>query len=206
MRSETLTFLVLAYLFWGCSYRFTNLHQRAPLNAKTIFVESIYDISKNPVPHEYLWTEIQNKIAINGILKLSSPKTADLYLRAELAKVETTPHTIEKAKDKDPDSFYEEKSGFTTPYPMGAYPNMGKASSFVKSDFLNVAVNIEVFDLKGKRRIFQKTYRGSAVYSSFTGNIAMEYGFLTADENAERAFAKIAEAIAKNIVVDLLQR
>ena len=192
------------FLLPSCAYRFSNLHMRAPNEAKTIAVEGIYDTSRLAVPHEYLWESLQKYIAINGRLKLVPKSQADLYLRCQLVNASVAPFDINLQEIKDPGSFIDESLEIPSPFPMGAYPSYRRASSYARQEQVSATAVVQVWDLRSKQLVFQGTYGGYATYGISSSSV--EYGFLKADEAFEKGFASAANSIAKQAIDALLRR
>src|SRR3989338_6044213 len=76
--------LLLCFGSWHCTYRFSNLYLQPPKGIHTLYIESIFDSSREVVPHEILWEKIQKAFALNGKLVLTPKVEADAYLRAHI--------------------------------------------------------------------------------------------------------------------------
>jgi len=190
----------------GCAYRFSNLHMKAPPGARTIAVESIYDTGKLAIPHEILWEQLQKQFAINGRLKLAPANQADLYLRAHIFRSVLTPTQIEKNSLSEPDDFLMDKDGVLQPHPLSAYPDYNVASSYAKSETLNLNVRVEIWNLHTRKSLFTKDYGVSTTWQVFDSSLPPEYLFLKSEETFESSFSSMAEGLAKTIVVEFLSR
>ena len=201
-------FIASLLILSSCSYRFSNLHMRAPAGSKSIAIEAIYDTSHQVLPHEYIWESIQRQFANDGRLELRSQENADLYMRVHLKNASFAPNNLFYQTAKDPVSFERAdllKEGFISPYPLSAYSRYRRAMSFYRSNIFSMSLKAEVWDLRTRQMIFERSYGLGGTYSTDPGGSPLEYGFLRVEENFENLFAGKAAEFAKNVVSDFLR-
>ena len=197
-------FIVLSITLSSCSYRFTNLHLRAPSDSRTIAIEGIYDTSKTVIPHEYLWKSLQQEFATNGVLQLSSQAQADLYLRTQILDVSINPQNIESSNIKEPKYFNSDRANGKNPHPPSHYPSYRRARSFAKENGISMTIRVEVWDIRTQKLIFNSSFSQVGTYGVYSVGSAVEYGFLRADENFERAVEGLSSSLAKQVVRSVL--
>lgn len=202
---QVLRIMLVCLISSSCAYRFTNLHMKAPEGAKSIAIEAIYDTGKTVLPHEILWEQIQHQFAINGKLKLAPASRADLYLRAHIKKSSIRPTSTEKVRSTEPDSFYNGASP-ATPWRPQEYPNYNVASSYSKTETLSMSLEVEVWNLHTRKKIFSDVYSGGETWTVYDGSLPPEFAFLKAEESFENAFEGLSYALARAIVRDVLTR
>lgn len=190
----------------SCAYRLTNLHVQTPNKIKTIAIESIYDTSSEVIPHDQLWNELQRAFASNGHLHLASTKSADALLRAHIKNASTLksgdrPGNNGEARKKDIDLY-----GAAGPIPPSANRNLSVATDYFTKDRLSMLIDIEVWDLKTRELILQRTYSGSFDTLAARPGELPELMTIRHEESSERGVAKIARTIAETVVSDLLVR
>ena len=198
-------FILICLLNQSCVYRFTNLHMKAPEGAKTIAIEAVYDTGKTVLPHEILWEELQKQFAINGKLKLAPASEADLYLRAHIMRSSISPTSTEKVRTTEPDSFYSSGSP-PMPWRPQEYPNYNVASSYSKTETLSLSLEVEVWNLHTRKKIFRDVYSGGETWTVYDGSLPPEFAFLKAEESFEEAFEGLSFGLARAIVRDVLTR
>ena len=189
----------------GCAYRFTNMYVEQPKNIKSIAIEAIYDTSREVLPHEIIWEEIQQAFARDGHLKVASRKNADALLRVHITKagvgptgeIYTTKPTAEDPKEfdkKDPPSFNQ----------FRRLPYAGEARQKMT---LIIAMQVEVWHLESKELLLERTYNLTESFRAVrpTG-LPDATGFLRTEESMNADVASISRAAAESIVQDLLIR
>lgn len=194
--------LLLCFGSWHCTYRFSNLYLQPPKGIHTLYVESIFDSSREVTPHEILWEKIQRAFAVNGKMILTSKTEADAYLRAHITTATVKQFDLEGSVSKDISIPLMDGTGRYNP--LSAYENLLAATRFSKKESLALSVLVEVWDLRNKQLLWSQTYTGSDYHKIFGVYTAKESGYLYATEGYEAVFASISGQIADNILRDFL--
>ena len=196
----------LLFLFclggWRCTYRFSNLYLQPPKGIHTLYVESIFDSSREPTPHEILWEKIQKVFAVNGKLVLTSKEEADAYLRAHITKAVVKQLDLEGNVSKDVTLPLVDSTGRYQP--ISAYENLLAATRYSKKENLSLTVMVEVWDLRSKQKIWTQTYAATDYHKIFGVYTAKESAYLYAEEGFEYLYSILSESIANNILRDFL--
>lgn len=195
----------LAVLFLpGCAYHFSNLYLKAPKGSQSICVESIFDTSREPVPHQFLWMELQRSIVADGRLHLTNEAQADLYLRAHIQKASTRQIGVdEPAVYTEPASMMSE-DGSTVIHP-NRYQDFKIAERFSHSEQSNILIHVEVWHLKTKKRVFASIYPFQSVYRVDQRHATSEVRFLRSEELYTFHHRVMAESLGKQVVDELLR-
>ena len=194
--------VLLAVVLPGCAYRFTNQHIDRPANIRTVAVEAIYDTTREVVPHEILWENLQKAIAEDGHLQLAHRGTADALLRAHLRKASTSPTgTVTKTneKKKDPEVFNRQD-----PPELGEIPRMALAREYRNQALLSYEVAVELVHLRTRDVLFRKTYSLATVYRTFSSRRSND--FLRAEEALQADFASTSLGMSRQMIKDILVR
>ncbi|MGE0172821.1 MAG: hypothetical protein AB7T49_08550 [Oligoflexales bacterium] len=149
-RLRTALAIVLFLFVNSCAYRFTNLATTAPSGIRTIAVEAIYDTTREVLPHEILWSEMQKAIIENGRLDLTSRAEADALLRTHVKSFSLVPNDDALPTGKGPQ--------ITGEYKNWAPMTRAEQGSTDGGELLGLTVEVEVWDLRARKVIFKKTY------------------------------------------------
>jgi hypothetical protein len=134
----------------SCAYRFTNLSTTAPSGIKTVAVEAVYDTSREALPHEILWTEMQKAIIENGRLGLVPRAEADALLRTHVQSFSLHPKENALPTGRAPQLTVGEGNEKSWK-PMTSVEVPSKEIS-------GMTIEVEVWDLKTREVVFKKTY------------------------------------------------
>ena len=199
---KTTLLLLLTVSGWQCTYRFSNLYLQPPKGIHTLYVESIFDSSREVTPHEILWEKIQKAFALNGKLVLTPKVEADAYLRAHITNAVVKQLDIEGFVSKDISIPLKDDNGRYQP--LSAYENLLAATRFSKKENLSLTVLVEVWDLRSTQKIWSQVYTRSDLHKIYGVYTAKESAFLYAEEGLESLFASLSESIADNVLRDFL--
>ena len=196
--------LILTPCFYGCAYKFSNTNISRPGGIRSIAVESVYDTSREYLPHEHLWKNLQQAIIADGNLVLTDRSQADAILRVHLEQglLEDVgdPTDRDGNKDKDPDAF----SGTLPPKPE-EFRRLSQAGSTKGSARLSARLAVEVWDLRTKVVLFKRNYKLGTTFKTFrTTTTGIENDYLRFEEAKEQRFAKQSRQISRRIVRDIL--
>lgn len=198
--------LIFSATLPGCAYTFTNAHIQRPAGVQTIAVEAIYDTSREVLPHELLWQELQNAFAADGHLKVVPQAAADALVRAHVkqAHVAHTGSDIANTTDKDPAVF-----DGTRPNQPRDFRKLTQAGKYRDKGSLNAVVEVEVWNLHTRSLLMKTTYTlADAFQSVHFGNASVNRAndHLRYQEAQESSFKQIATNISRSVVRDLLIR
>lgn len=198
-----LPLLVLA-LLPSCAYRFTNLRFSPPEGVKKIAVEAIYDVSREVLPHDILWVELQREIAKTGKVVVGSAQNAEAIMRVKLAgaglrAIDSVP--IQSAtrypqlKDPVPSTLEQlDKADIL---------DMAKATKRGSKEALAVQLEVEVWSLTTRKLLFKRGYSGSGEVESVTLD-PNGSGYLKYEEKIARRFRQLSQSLSRKIVSDFL--
>jgi hypothetical protein len=203
-------FVLPILLVTSCAYRFSNLHVKSPNKIETIAFESVFDSGGEVVPHELLWDELQRAFAANGHLKVSSLKSADALLRAHIRSATTGKagnRNTHSGTLKDP-PLYDVKSD---PRKPGELRDLSTARDYFTKSSTSFVVDVEVWDIKTRALILQRTYGGAFEAQAVLADAGAlsgvrEVTFVRHEESVQRGFARVSRNIAETVVSDLLVR
>lgn len=188
----------------GCAYRFTNLRFSPPVGVKKIAVEAIYDVSREVLPHDILWVELQREIARTGKVVVGSAQNSEAIMRVKLAGAGLTPVDsvpIQSAtrypqlKDKLPTTLEQLEQADIL--------DMAKATKRGSKESLAVQLEVEVWSLTSRKLLFKRSYAGAGEVESVTLD-ANGSGYLKYEEKIARRFQQISKSLSRKIVSDFL--
>lgn len=195
---------LLSAVLQSCAYRFTNQAMTPPQGMKKIAVEAIYDTSQTVLPHEILWKEIQDAIARNGHIILTSQEEADGILRIHLKTAEIASSGY---PESDSQEYDEPKVTETIKPPPTEYRPITKASSWTTKESITFAIDVELWNLHTKKIIKKGSYSASDTFTSLfskTTQYQIQTHFLLYEEALKTAFKAQSKTISEKIVTDLL--
>jgi hypothetical protein len=194
-------FLALG-LISSCSYRFTNLHVQLSPDIRTLAVESIYDTSREVIPHEILWEALQRAFAADGHLKLVSQGNADALLRAHITSANVAPAGTAKLVEPKEDPKFNKKN-IPSPDKFRVLPQAGE---YTQEEAVSIAMNIEIINLRTRQVVFTKNYSGAEKFLSSRGEglAQRKSHYLLYDEALNSDIKRIANNIATQVVRDFV--
>lgn len=188
----------------GCAYRFTNLRFSAPAGVKKIAVEGVYDVSREVIPHDILWIELQREIAKTGKVVVDSAHNAEAIMRVKLARAGLRP------TDSVPIQSATRYPKLNEPLPstleqleQADILDMAKATKRGSKESLAVQLEVEVWSLTSRKLLFKRGYSGSGEVESVTLD-ANGSGYLKYEEKIARRFRQISKSLSRKIVSDFL--
>ena len=179
-----------------------------PEGVTSIAVEAVYDTSREVVPHELLWRSLQEAFAANGRLRLTSPDHADVLLRSHLtwARVSPpaspTPVDSDSTQKKDPAIPFDE----LVQRNPATFRNLTRGGSFSTNENIQMKVEVEIWNLKSKDRIFTRSYSvgGSFISIRDEARAGISTQYLLYDEALRKRFLIMSQSIAERVVSDFL--
>ena len=190
----------------SCVYRFTNAHLQTPQNIHSIAIEGIYDTSRTPLPHEILWENLQAEFITSGRLAVVGVDKADAYLRVHVHNGEVNQYDVyAPPKISEPDNVFATATGEA--HPLSKYSNLRAADQYSRREVLSFALDVEVWSLRERKLLFQKTYQAGPVdYSIYDGRTAADLQFINAEEGFGALFDRVSKNLAQAIVTDFLSK
>jgi hypothetical protein len=192
----------LASVLSGCVYRFSNLYRQPPKGIQTLYVESVFDSSREVVPHEILWEKIQMAFAKNGKVRLTSKEKADAYLQIHLTRGDAKQFDLDGFVSKniqipllDSNNRYQN---------LSAYENLLAATRYSKRESMTLTVDIDIWDLRTKKKLWSKTYTQRELHKIYGLYTAPESAYLYSEEGLEWIFSLVSDRIAGEVVRDFL--
>lgn len=173
-----------------------------PPDIKTLAVESIYDTSREVIPHEILWDALQRAFAADGHVRLVAAGNADALLRAHITSANVAPSGSAKGTTPTEDPKFD-KNNIPDPDQFRILPQAGE---YTQEEGVSVAMNIEVINLYTRQVIFNKNYSGSEKFHSSRGeNVAqLKSQYLLYEEALNADIKRIASNIASQVVRDFV--
>ncbi len=199
------TLLILTQVVSGCVYNFTNTRNALPPTIRTIAFESVYDTTREALPHDYLWEELQRAFAADGRLLVADPKNADIFLRAWLseANYNASGGNTLIGPQKDPRMGSGNPSSVENVTQLRDLRRTGKTST---EETLKISIDVQVFDLRRKKVIFERTYPLSTNYKiAFDEKQApKESHILRYYESRDVRFKSLVQTAAAAVVRDFI--
>ena len=190
-------------LFPGCAYRLTNKAYNAPANIRSIAIESPYNTSDQVLPLEQLWTQVQREFIKFGRPRVSSRSKADSIMTLKILNSDIAPTgaaSLQAISDSP-------EPGSSNYYDPNAYPNLKKAGRWTTLSNINFIVEVEVIDLRTRKKIFSKRYPQSVNFHSIRSSPPTEAkaNYLMYEEAITATFKKMSRTVSKQLVRDFLQ-
>lgn len=194
------------FLATSCAYRFTNEHVVRPEGIQTIAVEAIFDTSREVIPHEEFWGNLQSAFAANGHLQVVPPAEADALIRAHIKSADIRhigSPSVQAPKD-DPETLDGDR-----PASPREFRPLAQAGEVRDEGVVNAAVEVEVWNLRTKALIMQRTYplraKFRAIHADKGSNVTTPANdYLRFEESVDAKFAALAEDLSRRVVQDLL--
>ncbi len=194
--------LLLLVMTSGCAYRFSNTSLRPPVGVRTIAVEAVYDISREVIPHELLWSAVQRELARSGRLLVTNQAEADAIMLLTLtgAKVSPAGTPSREAISRDPVVNETEKG---TP---ADFKNLRRAGNWTTDESVSMALTVEVHDLKTRAVLFSRNYSSGTTFKSLRSATITPTtsAFLNYEEALQGKVKELSEQLASRIVADFL--
>lgn len=187
----------------GCAYRFSNIAMKRPVGVRTIAFEGIYDTTRDVVPSQIIWAEIQKAFARNGKLAITSVDQADAIMVAQITAVQSNPENINREqRNKDPKG--EDVRNINPADPEIGFKNLMKAGRWTSQQMVGFSLNINVWRLDNRQMIFTRSYAIAGPFHSFrpTETVSQAGQFLSFEENRNTTFRRFARQISSRIVSD----
>ena len=200
---NTLLISVVLALGAACSYRFSNLHIRLPAGIRSIAIESVYDTSRQVLPHQMLWSHLQRAVVAEGHLQLTDQRDADVYLRAHIddqakfsySDINDPPIRTEPKKLTDDEGKV---------IPPTSFDNLRRADRYASNEHFTVVIHVEVWNLHTRKRIFSNSYSIGATYQPGNSLSPTEAKFIRANEIFNYHFDQQSEQISQTIIRDIV--
>lgn len=195
-------FCLLILLLQGCVYRFSNTAMRPPVGVRTIAVEAVYDVSREVIPHELLWSAVQRELARSGRLMVTNQDEADAIMLITLNKASVNPTGTPSREpiSRDPAVTETQK-----PAPQ-EFRNLKRAGNRTTDEAVNMAINVEVHDLKTRAVLFNRSYSAGTTFKSLRSETItpVSSAFLNYEEALQAKVKELSEQLASRIVADFL--
>lgn len=191
----------------GCAYRFTNTYAAPPVGVRTIAIEAIYDTSREVLPHEILWQELQKAFAANGRLVVVSQGRADALVRAHIRSAQMIPSGDEQPVTA---TGSEEPQVYNTDNPASPFDPkfqpLTRGANSRNDEVITLSVDVEVLNLTTHQILLTRNYPVSGAYrvQGATGDIPKENFFVRSDESLGYRFAALSQDIANRVVLELM--
>ena len=187
----------------GCVYRFSNLHVSTPQGIRTVAVEGVYDTSREILPHELLWEELQRAIASEGHLRVVPASRADALLRARIKSARFSPTgTVVRPQPmlQDPPAMQPGDA----PYNYKDFRTLTEAAELMPSTGIAIEVELQLWHLNTRELLFEKTYVQSESFLAIRPSTSPRNNHLRENEAFRADFSRISRSIADRFISDLL--
>jgi len=197
--------LSMCLISGGCAYRFTNLHVEQPRNIKSIAIEAIYDTSREVLPHDIIWGELQQAFARDGHLKVAPRNYADALLRVHITKAAVGPsgdiYTTKPTED-DPKVFDRDD-----PPSFNRFRRLPYAGEARQKMTLAIVMQVEIWHLESRELLLDRVYNlGESFRVVRPSGLPEATAFLRTEESMQADIALMARQTAEAVVQDLLIR
>ena len=166
-------------------------------------VESVYDTSREILPHELLWEELQRAIAAEGHLRLVSSSRADALLRARIKSARFSPTgTVVRPQPmiKDPPPMQPGQ----LPFNYRDFRTLTEAAELMPSTSVVIEVELQLWHLTTQQKLFERTYVQSESFLSVRPSTSPRNNHLRDNEAFRADFARMSRSIAERFISDLL--
>ncbi len=188
-------------LLSSCAYRFTNRHIYVPDGGKTIAIAPIYNSSRIVLPHDILWSALQQAFGSSGHLIVSTPARADYFLQTHIKDARSAEYeTDAKGTPQNPQMFLGSNN---VPLAPSAYVDLHAADIYSKRESLSFVAIIEIWDLRTRVLLLKKAYPLSSNFNMDAVLSTIESRYIRNEENFELFFASLAKGLAQSVVADL---
>lgn len=191
------TLIALAFSSSACVYRFTNKAMRAPPGIGAVAIEAIYDTSREVIPHEHLWSELQRAFATSGKVRVTNQKDADALIRAHIHKAAGSQSGNIIIDNKRDPTFQRGKD----PPVASLFRDMTVANRYADRISVSFSVKIEVWNLKTKKIIRENVYFGGASANSFR-QTSGQHQYIMFEETIDSSYKSSMRSIAEQVVND----
>lgn len=195
-------FCLLLVFVQSCVYRFSNTAMRPPVGVRTIAVEAVYDVSREVIPHELLWSAVQRELARSGRLMVTSQEEADAIMLITLSRASVNPTGT---PSREPISRDPEVTETQKPAPQ-EFRNLKRAGNRTTDEAVNMAINVEVHDLKTRAVLFNRSYSAGTTFKSLRSETITpaSSAFLNYEEALQAKVKELSDQLASRIVADFL--
>ncbi len=195
-------FCLLLLVLQGCVYRFSNTAMRPPVGVRTIAVEAVYDVSREVIPHELLWSSVQRELVRSGRLMVTSQDEADAIMLITLSKASVNPTGT---PSREPISRDPEVTETQKPEPQ-EFRNLKRAGNRTTDEAVNMAITVEVHDLKTRAILFNRSYSAGTTFKSLRSEAITpaSSAFLNYEEALQAKVKELSDQLASRIVADFL--
>lgn len=194
--------LLGSLLTLSCAYRFSNANLRPPVGVRSIAVEAVYDVSREVIPHELIWSAVQKELARSGRLLVTSQEEADAVMLITLSSATVNPAGTPSREpiSRDPTVTESEKGNYKD------FKNLRRAGNWTTDEGVNLALNVEVHDLKTRALLFNRNYSAGANFKSLRPITITPTasGYLNYEEALQSKVKELSEQLASRIVADFL--
>ncbi len=192
--------LILTALCQACAYQFSQLHTQIPGGLRSVAVEAVYDTSRDIIPHELLWSAMQNQIARSGHVLLTQQEEADGLVTIWLQKSSVNPAGTASREPlaKDPPISAPSKGR------PDEYRNLRRAGSWTTDESVSYTVDIVLHDLRNGKVLKRQSYSLSSNFKSLrpVTITSTSSGFLNYEEAMEARVKDLATQLAQKVVSD----
>lgn len=195
-------FCLLIALLQSCVYRFSNTAMRPPVGVRTIAVEAVYDVSREVIPHELLWSAVQRELARSGRLMVTNQDEADAIMLITLSKATVNPAGTPSREPISRDPIVTDTQ---KPAPQ-EFRNLKRAGNRTTDEAVNMAINVEVHDLKTRAVLFNRSYSAGTTFKSLRSETItpVSSAYLNYEEALQAKVKELSEQLASRIVADFL--
>lgn len=197
---KIISYLILVALC-QCSYRFTNSHIYVPYGTRSIAIAPIFDSGRTVIPHDLLWSSLQQAFASNGHLVVKGVQNADLFLQAHLKDSSVVEYDSDTTSKIQKTNMFLDGSG--RPFFPNSYVNVRTADIFSKRERVSFNVEVEIWNLNSKKLLLKKEYPLSNNFNMSTITSTKESLYIRNEETLEFVIDSIAQDFARRVVDDL---
>ncbi|MFK7871701.1 MAG: hypothetical protein AB8C84_00825 [Oligoflexales bacterium] len=215
---KILAYFVSCLVLNACAYRFSNLHMRPPvIGMKSIGIEAVFDSGQVVVPHEHLWSGLQEAFASNGILRVTSIDTADAYLKVHLKDTFIVPGEPQQLGEEEDPKFpnHEIVERGANQVPTGRllyeprvpseYSRLSRALYYSDHEQIGFVIDVELWDTRTASKVLSKSYPVSGRYPVLDTTTVVEDRSLRALESREFQIQNMLKPVVLHIVQDVLR-
>ena len=186
----------------SCAYKFSLLARKEFGRYKSIYLAESINYTGSHLPIEVFETEMERGfIHYFPDLVLSLTEKADLYLRIKFHTLGGEVSSLDLVSSSDHLKINELKDEEGNLRYPDSYEDMRTGKYGALKETLSIRVEMELWDLKRREKIFRKVYSKSGEYSLA---FAPEKRLLEMEKNRETKFQEFSKEIIHAAMIDLM--
>ena len=196
-------FLFFSLNISSCAYKFSLLSRQNMGKYKSIYVAEPINLAGSHLPIEVFETEVEKKlIQYFPDVILSLTQRADLYLRVKFHRLGGEVTSLELASSVDELQLNDYKDEEGNVRHLNEFEDMRTGKHGALKETLVIQAEVELWDLKSKKKVFSQFYSQSQEYSL---SFPPEKRLLEMEQQREKKFQELSELVAQAMMMDFVE-